>query len=281
MGIETIVLIALVLVIGYVVYRVIKKIIVALFAMLMVIVLLFVGLGFLLAKDIQTFRSHPTKRLLILLVSEDEQKLLCGATLTPDFDLTTSQNGGSEDDSGRTTDTAADFSLLDGELLNNIHTQYKSGEFGLLLEQYFKVLIMKPSCIESIIQNDATVFDLVFTPQEIHQFVIAESPRTLLAKKSLEHNQINNLTNMFKSEHTLRGSIFFGALFDHLRKDSVSFAVNLIKAFHRDQVMVKEETIVFRLIKISPVSIARKLLGKAKDAFAEGRLKLPDFGQQD
>lgn len=287
MSIEAIIAILIVLGLGYLAFKILKKIVVALITMGLIIVLIAVGIFFLLSKDIQSFKNHPTKKLLLVITSDDGQKIEAAAAFSPQIGhklmkTKVKEKSKQKETSGEATGKSNNFEILKGRRFKKIQKEIIASQYSDLLKQYFKIVLFKTKSIDYLISASVTVFDLSFTPTEIKQIIIDKHPQKLLFKKSIhsENVSMKKLFKVFNSDSELKAGIFFGSLFDSIRKDNVSVLIGLIKSFHNDVITIKDETIIFKLIKISPISLAKTLLESAQKAFSQGKMKLPDFGRK-
>ncbi|MFC1852708.1 hypothetical protein ACFL27_21115 [candidate division CSSED10-310 bacterium] len=280
MTVEMIAGLILILLVGYIVFKIIKKIVVAFISMVFILVLLIVGLGVLLSKDIQTFQNHPTKKLLFMLVSEDESEIFAAASFKPQLKAD-NQKSAQSSEGDEPESSAEEFILLKGREFKDIRKQVGSKNYSELLNQYVKIVFFKPSAVDHMIKNTVSIFDLSFKPEEVKQIIVEKDPQAIVMKKSLEAKNFKMKTflKVFKSDVEIKGGIFFGALFDQLRQDNVAVLVGLLQSFNKNIVYVKEETMLFRLIKVSPVAVAKTLLEKIQQAFGEGKIRIPKFGE--
>lgn len=273
----------LLLVVAFILFKLIRKIIAFVITMVVVILLVLIGFGLLVMKDIQTFRNHPTKELLMVLSSESGTSVYSAAVFAPrgqraeEGEATENETGSSGEDS---EEKSRDFTLLDGKSLKKLNADIVENRLDGLLQQYVKVIIVKPSAIPLLVKSEVNVFDLPFNAAEIVTLIESDDPQSILAKKTLDERKINvaNFMKVFKSDATIKGSIFFGAIFEQIRKDHVPFVVGLVQSLSDRTVIVHEETLAFRVMTWVPVSLASDLLTKIRDAFGEGGIKLPDFG---
>lgn len=283
MGIEILVALFLLLVAGYIIFKFIKKIIVALFTLTLVTALIVIGLGVLLYKDIQTYREHETKAVLLLVTDQSGATVQAAAAFEPMKQKTERADAASTATQGDADSDTKEFRLFSSKEVKGLTKLIEDDNIDSLLKDYFKIALFRPSSIRTLLVGKATIFEMSFSPEEIEKIIEDKDPQSFLVKKSLKDKtmKLRNLMKMFSSDAEIKGSLFFGALFDQMRKDQLLAAVGLIKSYHRDEITIEKETLVFRLIKISPVEIARKLIQTVSEAFGEGNMKIPSFGSQE
>ena len=74
-SIELLGVIILLFLFGYIAYRLVKKIVAVLVTTAAIGFIFILGCGLLLYRDIQTFRTHPTKNILLVLLAADNKDI--------------------------------------------------------------------------------------------------------------------------------------------------------------------------------------------------------------
>ncbi|MBN2384399.1 hypothetical protein JXQ70_16090 [bacterium] len=258
MNTELIILLVLIFLAGCLLFFFIRKILMVFVSILALLITVSVILSVLFFHDISTYRNHSNSDLLCLLVSDAGNDILAAAILNPSKVMSNKQTR--IHDKMNSSSQSNGLTILKPDQIQTFESCLSTNNYSELLDQYYKVLLIKPDTLDYFEQLKVPVLDHSFQSSEIKQLINHDNPHLFLLEKCAKDNifSVHHFLKLFDSPVELKGNIVFTGILEQLKHDKWQTMTIFLQAYRQKHLEIYDETIVFKLIRISPLTIAQK-----------------------